>query len=195
MPMLHTSLIVKLLIKEVRGMSQYYLVPSSELYHHGVLGMKWGHRKARYGSGMNRAQRRQMKREYKQAEAQKKLNNKIQNNRREADRSIRMYGGKDAAATEVMRKATNKMHAINTVGSLATFLPGIAGVTIGMLTGNVALGMAGVLGSAISGLPAMTIMDFGNRHILNRASEKVSYIKDSKIAPDSRVENYVEKIK
>lgn len=182
MPMLHTSLIVKLLIKEVRGMSQYYLVPSSELYHHGVL-------------GMNRAQRRQMKREYKQAEAQKKLNTKIQNNRREADRSIRMYGGKDAAATAVMRKATNKMHAINTVGSLATFLPGIAGVTIGMLTGNVALGMAGVLGSAISGFPAMTIMDFGNRHILNRASEKVSYIKDSKIAPDSRVENYVEKIK
>lgn len=26
---------------------QYYLVPSSELYHHGVVGMRWGHRKAK----------------------------------------------------------------------------------------------------------------------------------------------------
>ena len=28
-------------------MSQYYLVPSEELYHHGVVGMRWGHRKER----------------------------------------------------------------------------------------------------------------------------------------------------
>lgn len=28
-------------------MPQYYLVPSEELYHHGVVGMRWGHRKER----------------------------------------------------------------------------------------------------------------------------------------------------
>lgn len=28
-------------------MSQYYLAPSEELYHHGVVGMRWGHRKER----------------------------------------------------------------------------------------------------------------------------------------------------
>lgn len=28
-------------------MPQYYLVTSEELYHHGVVGMRWGHRKER----------------------------------------------------------------------------------------------------------------------------------------------------
>lgn len=36
-------------------MSQYYLVPSEELYHHGVIGMRWGHRKERTsGNGIIR---------------------------------------------------------------------------------------------------------------------------------------------
>ena len=95
-------------------MTQYYLIPSDELYHHGVLGMRWGHRKGRVSKGHRKGRvskgnrYRENNRRTSFIQTEKSLKKKIESDKREADNRVKFYGGKAAATAAIQNEASHR---------------------------------------------------------------------------------------
>lgn len=174
-------------------MTQYYLIPSDELYHHGVVGMRWGHRKARYRSTghVSKGNRyRENNRRTSFIQTEKSLKKRIASNKREADNRVKFYGGKAAATAAIQNEVSHRKAVKGATGYTAAVLSTVAGITVGVLTAGTTA-TARVVGATFggpivgAGIAAATAM--GIRHIKEHANEQIGYTRDSKAAPDYRV--------
>ena len=177
-------------------MTRYYLIPSDELYHHGVLGMRWGHRKVRVSKGHRKGRvskgnrYRENNRRTSFIQTEKSLKKKIESDKREADNRVKFYGGKAAATAAIQNEASHRKAVKGAKGYTAAVLSTVAGITVGVLTAGTPP-TAGVVGATFggpivgAGIAAATAM--GIRHIKEHANEQIGYTRDSKAAPDYRV--------
>lgn len=163
---------------------------SDELYHHGILGMKWGIRRFQNKDGSLTPQGRKRKKLLKYETRPSNRSTSLFNNeekraktvaesRKEAADTVKFYGGKNVAkkATEAEYRNVQRKNNIRygVKGSLAI---GAAAVGAFMASEGANIGLGVMLGGA-GGLAATTYGAYKAASVLKYNKDmKVSYIDD-----------------
>lgn len=164
---------------------------SSDIQHIGVLGMRWGKRRASSATAKPTTSKGGTKqgnydkvydsqglssRKQKVLITENNLRAKVASNRKEAADRIKFYGGKNVATEAIASEATHTKRVRAGIGYTASLLS--AGVGVMML--STPLGII----PAAGGLTIAIATSVGNSYVTKHAKEQVAYTKDSSAGHD-----------
>lgn len=176
--------------------NNYILTSDGELYHHGILGMKWGVRryqnkdgsmtsagKKRYATSLTD---RKISRDDDPNERKKRIDADI----KEADDRVKFYGSKRAAKTAI-RDEADYAKSVNRGKAFVDTLKyggtsGIAGAALMGIAGTSGLGV--VVGFAtpvaVAGTVAAVVAKKANNIIKKHAQDQIHYTDESEYGHD-----------
>lgn len=158
----------------------------NELYHYGILGMKWGVRK-----GNNKSAK--LSRKVSLFDDPKEAKRQVEANRKEAADRIRFYGGKNVATNYIKAEAkyrTSTERAKGIAKSVLYGAGGVAGGFVALASGGAEVAAIGVLAAGgVGAAHAAYTTAKAITAIKDHAREQVAYTKDSEYGADMVVAN------